>query len=759
MKIRTEDNLILTNSSNEKKFTIQASAKAFQILSSALYSRKIEAIIRELSCNAFDSHVQAGCPERPFVVHMPNSWEPEFYVEDFGIGLDADDVENIYTSYFTSTKTESNDVIGGFGLGSKTPFSYCDSFNIRARKNGFEYHFNAFINMQGEPATSLLSKSETEEPNGVRVTVPVKTTDFSQFISDATKVYSWFSIVPDVVGATIHVDNSKALRLAREGSFWSTYSKDGWTRNTITAVMGNVAYHVPNVSETFSSHFNSSEQAFFKNNTLTVQFDIGDLDVAASRETISFDEDTEKQFIKRVKEVITNFCAETQKKLDTEIENVPDAIALVEDSVGAWAYDMFEFNGVSIHNLSSDNFIKVIRNAFGAASDDQIDNYYFAKNRRGQVKRHALDYISQMTFSKLGQRSITILQGSDKGFQRIARKLVNDEDEFFGVLFVEDLVDQSLKDSLAVTFGDYIKYGVASELLAIDKAERKAKRDAEKALQGPTARAKAAPRIGSDSVRVKLFELIKDPVTGAFTYNYSDNKVVTDDAVKGKKYLLLQERYGEAEVFVARPSKTLVGGPVASEDGAAFTVSLETVGPGSMYNFCRTFDIDAIIVVKQPSAKKAEKMFGADAIKLVNTYNIDYIRAIAVKHQFGKYEPIVDLSVIMGQYACYGLADEVMARAKRHIAANPTGDLAKAVEMVTPLDSYDDYLKLPYFVRVLESDKDFVPSKFVINVNFITKAIFDTVQHDYPMVFDNDDPSIIEDYITHMDKLRELGLF
>ena len=45
---------------NEHQFSIQAGEKAFRILSTTLYENKIRAIVRELSCNAWDSHIQAG---------------------------------------------------------------------------------------------------------------------------------------------------------------------------------------------------------------------------------------------------------------------------------------------------------------------------------------------------------------------------------------------------------------------------------------------------------------------------------------------------------------------------------------------------------------------------------------------------------------------------------------------------------------------------------------------------------------------------
>ena len=43
---------------SESKFKIKATGKAFRILSDGLYSDKVRAIIRELSCNAFDSRYE-----------------------------------------------------------------------------------------------------------------------------------------------------------------------------------------------------------------------------------------------------------------------------------------------------------------------------------------------------------------------------------------------------------------------------------------------------------------------------------------------------------------------------------------------------------------------------------------------------------------------------------------------------------------------------------------------------------------------------
>lgn len=59
-------------------YKIKNSGTAFEILSSGLYSNKIKAIVRELGCNAYDSHVAAGHPEKPFDVHIPTMLSPTF---------------------------------------------------------------------------------------------------------------------------------------------------------------------------------------------------------------------------------------------------------------------------------------------------------------------------------------------------------------------------------------------------------------------------------------------------------------------------------------------------------------------------------------------------------------------------------------------------------------------------------------------------------------------------------------------------------
>ena len=125
MKLHTKTNTV-TKSENftESNYSIDATAKAFAILSDSLYSNKIKAVIRELSTNAYDAHVAAGNPEERFYIHLPTALDHQFWVRDYGIGLSKEDCMSLYTTYFRSDKTDSNDSVGCLGLGSKSPFAY-----------------------------------------------------------------------------------------------------------------------------------------------------------------------------------------------------------------------------------------------------------------------------------------------------------------------------------------------------------------------------------------------------------------------------------------------------------------------------------------------------------------------------------------------------------------------------------------------------------------------------------------------------------
>ena len=300
---------IVSNVGEIGEFRIRNSAKAFNILSSGLYANKIRAIVRELSCNAVDSHVAAGKTDTPFDVHLPNQLEPWFAIRDYGTGLTHEQVTSIYTTYFESTKTDSNDYIGALGLGSKSPFSYTDNFTVTAIKDGKRGIYSAFINESGVPSIALMMTEDTTDPAGVEVKFSVNDRwDFSKFAEEARYVYTYFALRPVISGA-----GNFAFRDVEYETKDIVPGVHSTSRgHTSVAIMGNISYpiDVPN------SEKNLGDLARLLHCGLELHFAIGELDFQASREGLSYIPQTVNSIKRKLEEVNAALSVVIAKEAD-----------------------------------------------------------------------------------------------------------------------------------------------------------------------------------------------------------------------------------------------------------------------------------------------------------------------------------------------------------------------------------------------------------------------------------------------------------
>lgn len=152
---------------------IKATPELYRILFDNIYTKKELAVVRELLANACDAHVAAGTTHQPIEIHLPTNLEPWFQVKDFGTGLSEENVGSLYMDFGNSDKTHTNELIGGFGVGSKAPFCLTDQFTVISRHNGTAYTFQAFIQANGAPGCAKLEETATDEPNGLSIYVPI----------------------------------------------------------------------------------------------------------------------------------------------------------------------------------------------------------------------------------------------------------------------------------------------------------------------------------------------------------------------------------------------------------------------------------------------------------------------------------------------------------------------------------------------------------------------------------------------------------
>lgn len=305
MQLHSSDTVLQTNTGAKiKAFTIEATAKSFAILSSSLYSDKITAVIRELSCNALDAHVDAGNSE-PFVIHLPTALEPYFYVEDFGTGMSPETIETLYSTYFSSTKTTRNDQIGALGLGSKSPFAYTDMFTVDSVYNGTQYTYSAAISDKGIPSLVFLNKKEALSKHaGVKIQFAVSSRDFETFAEKAVYTLWRFTPRPKVIGGSNTYERlmsrfEKDMLVKLQGKDWTFYDSFPRWSDTARVLMGNILYDVRTLA---NDPMFEKYEAFF-NTAFVFEMPIGSCDITPSRETLSFDDLTKRNILIRLEQI------------------------------------------------------------------------------------------------------------------------------------------------------------------------------------------------------------------------------------------------------------------------------------------------------------------------------------------------------------------------------------------------------------------------------------------------------------------------
>jgi hypothetical protein len=280
-------------------FTIRASAQAFKILSNALYANKPGAVIRELSTNAYDAHIMVGTPEVPFELTLPNSLEPTFKIRDFGPGLSEQDISSIYTTFFESTKSNSNDFVGCLGLGSKSPFAVSDSFTISSFFNGKKIIYSAFLSDARIPSIAKFAEFPTDEPNGLEIEVAIKEQDFYTFSREVNSQLKYFKVKPTIFGASDFEWHAEEEYLY-EGDNWKLVKGHGSPR----VVQGQIQYPIsPRDMGSFYTDASDAVRTLLDKPVL-FEVPIGEVDIAPSREALSYDERTCKNIVAQAEKIV-----------------------------------------------------------------------------------------------------------------------------------------------------------------------------------------------------------------------------------------------------------------------------------------------------------------------------------------------------------------------------------------------------------------------------------------------------------------------
>lgn len=302
-----------------------------------LYNDPETAVIREYTANGIDAHVMAGNPA-PVEVTLPTYDNCMFVVQDYGVGMSRDEIWNIYAGYGESTKRETNGQIGAFGFGCKSGLAIANQFTLSSVKDGKKTSALVQKAPDGLNKVFIVNEIDTDEPNGIKVTVPVNRHQRHAFNQKARKFFQFASpgtVLVDEVEPTSAFENAKLLTDPANPDFSAYFRTD--IRGSYYVVMGNVPYMIAEqeVRDALARlGIETTERIYSAEVYFPVP--IGSVQLTPNREGLRFTDKTRDYIDVLLKSFISVIRDEAQAEIDaiTDRAEVPEAVQRWEDGIG-----------------------------------------------------------------------------------------------------------------------------------------------------------------------------------------------------------------------------------------------------------------------------------------------------------------------------------------------------------------------------------------------------------------------------------------
>jgi hypothetical protein len=315
---------------DEVAISFEANAVAFYAQISGLAKDKIGYPMRELTTNMWDgSRIKYGdnIPEDKIPqITLPTPLNPTITFRDFGPGMSPEDMKNVYARLYASTKRDSNNQVGGWGLGSKSPYAYLISDNGSGSYTVTSYHggmmrtYVLSLSQSGAPTMRLLIEAPSDADTGLEVSFPVRREDIAEFHDRARQILWSFEPRPKVTPSL----NWKDPVVLSQGDNWTRYKPNTIPFSGPRVRMGCVMYPFDLRQIKTSGFLDYNDNVLF-------DAPIGSLKVTLSREELAYDDNTKATLTRLVQEYESNFITQLQGIVD-QAQDLLEAVELFEDA-------------------------------------------------------------------------------------------------------------------------------------------------------------------------------------------------------------------------------------------------------------------------------------------------------------------------------------------------------------------------------------------------------------------------------------------
>jgi len=370
------------------------------------YSDPIRAVIREYGTNACEAHMLNGKEKKPFEVTLPTTMAPTFKLRDFGPGLGPDSFRDLFCSYGGSSKRTSNQFTGCLGIGCKSYGAYTDAATVIDIHGGVKRIWNSFIDETEVGKASLLSETKAHDLSGVEIQIAVRPQDVERFRATAIKVYKVFDVQPVITNATPEEKKELANLDFKSGSV----TGPNWSFNgsgTSWLQMGLVLYPL-------KSDFSGPKPVKqLIDAGVYVRVNLGDVQIAPSREDLQYSPKTVNAIINHLKPVYEKLGDSLIEAVKASPDYLQAHFKLTEFRRGD--YGSSDFRNTVIEKVRKDlvwNGIPLRTDAVLPLADDEKDS-------KGDIVKHSEEVLKD--------HGISLIRVSKRGWGKTKFNVVRDD--------------------------------------------------------------------------------------------------------------------------------------------------------------------------------------------------------------------------------------------------------------------------------------------------------------------------------------------
>jgi hypothetical protein len=290
------------------------------LLSSNLYSDPEQSFIREIVSNAWDSHVEAGTTDIPVIIRFRES-DHSVTIRDYGVGLSPQRFQEVYCNIGSSTKRESNEFIGGFGIGKYSSLACSNTVYITSYYEGTAYYY-VMVKSGNSITTNLVMEKPTTEKNGVEVSIK-SVYNFEPY-SNALDYIVFF---PNVyVDGASNADTINSAKLKRFKNFAAASIKV-----ESKLLLGNVLYPCNKSLLPYDARAFINE---ISDTGIVIKFDVGEINITPNRESVIYNSDTVEKISNRIMAAKAELDALVDAKLAKDYDDIISYYEMMSKTTG-----------------------------------------------------------------------------------------------------------------------------------------------------------------------------------------------------------------------------------------------------------------------------------------------------------------------------------------------------------------------------------------------------------------------------------------